>query len=275
MPELPEVETTRLGIRPHLVNRAITEIIVREPRLRRPITDNINTFCVNQKVLEVSRRAKYLILHLSQGVILIHLGMSGHLRINSVHTSWNKHDHIDLRLDNDTLLRYHDPRRFGLFLYIDSPLHLHPLFRLLGPEPLSSDFTGEYLFRQAQSKKQNVKSFIMNSQVVVGVGNIYAAESLFLAGIHPSTPAGLLNLLDFTALAKYIQQVLTQSIQAGGTTLRDFYNSDGKPGYFANELLVYGKKNYSCTRCQSIIESIIIAGRNSFYCPKCQPLLSK
>ncbi len=273
MPELPEVETTRLGIRPHLLDRTITQIIVRETRLRTPVNGNINEICAHQPILGVTRRAKYLIVHLAHGSILIHLGMSGNLRILTNNSPLKKHDHIDVCLDNGTLLRFHDPRRFGLFLYISTPINSHRLFKNLGPEPLSSDFTADYLHCRVKFRKQGIKSFIMNNQIVVGVGNIYAAESLFLAGIHPNTPAGLLKFSDCINLVNYIREVLTKSIKAGGTTLRDFLGSDGKPGYFANELLIYGKKNSSCPRCQTLIESTIIASRNSFYCPTCQPLL--
>lgn len=272
MPELPEVETTRLGIRPHLLNRTITQITVRESRLRVPVTSNINGFCQQQSILDVTRRAKYLILHLGHGAILIHLGMSGNLRILTHNAVLKKHDHIDVCLDNNTLLRYHDPRRFGLFIYLSEPVDFYLRSKNLGPEPLSSDFTADYLFKRIQSRRQSIKSFIMSNQIVVGVGNIYATESLFLSGIHPKTTTELLKFSDCINLVTNIREVLSKSIQAGGTTLRDFLGSDGKPGYFANELLIYGKKNSSCPRCKTLIESTIIAGRSSFYCPTCQPL---
>ncbi len=270
MPELPEVETTKLGITPYLQNQTISNVIIRQSQLRLPVTPNLNTLCVNKTILTISRRAKYLLLHLTEGYLLIHLGMSGHLRFVRAETTPAKHDHIDLCLSNGTALRYHDPRRFGLWLYsAENPLH-HPLLSDLGPEPLSSECHGEYLYFRARHRTQCIKSLIMNNKIIVGVGNIYATESLFLAKIHPKTPAGALSKQQCHDLINHIKQVLQQAIAAGGTTLRDFLTVDGKPGYFSNDLKIYGRQTYPCYVCQTPIESTVIAGRNSAFCPCCQ-----
>ncbi|CEK11915.1 bifunctional DNA-formamidopyrimidine glycosylase/DNA-(apurinic or apyrimidinic site) lyase [Legionella hackeliae] len=272
MPELPEVETTRLGITPDLVNKVITAIHVRQPKLRLMVPP-LDDLCRGQQILAVTRRAKYLLIHLSKGYILIHLGMSGHLRFVKPKLAPEKHDHIDMILNDGCILRYNDPRRFGLWLYTLEPEN-HPLLTHLGPEPLSNDFDGNYLGQKAKNKRQAIKTLIMRSEIVVGVGNIYATESLFLAGIHPQTPAGLLSQEQLNKLVLFIRQVLQQAIHAGGTTLRDFYASDGKPGYFTNRLQVYGRKNYPCYQCNHLIQVITIGSRSSAYCPQCQPLLN-
>ena len=271
MPELPEVETTKRGITPFLVGETIFSVKVRHPQLRAPITPNLSDLCAGQLIISISRRAKYLLLHLSTGHILIHLGMSGHLRVVDAQAPLRKHDHVDVCLTTGTILRYNDPRRFGLYLYLaEDPLQ-HLLFAHLGPEPLTDEFNSEYLFSQAREKKQCIKSFIMNNKIVVGVGNIYAAESLFLAGIHPKISAGQVPYEQIHRLVFHIKQVLLQAINVGGTTLRDFYAADGKPGYFSNALNVYGRQNKPCYSCNTSIEAITIAGRNSAFCPQCQP----
>ncbi|MDP1602164.1 MAG: bifunctional DNA-formamidopyrimidine glycosylase/DNA-(apurinic or apyrimidinic site) lyase [Legionella sp.] len=271
MPELPEVETTRLAISPYLLDETIDKLVTRHQQLRLPVSPDLQ-FSVGQKIRAIERRAKYLLLHLSKGCLLIHLGMSGHLRIANKGALAGKHDHIDLQLVNGLILRYQDPRRFGLWLYLtQNPLE-HPLLSHLGVEPLDDTFNGSYVFNRAHKKTQSIKSFIMNNEVVVGVGNIYATESLFLAGIHPETPAGSISYERFEILISYIKKVLRQAITAGGTTLKDFYALDGKPGYFANELLVYGRKNQPCFRCDTLIEIVRIAGRSSAFCPGCQIL---
>lgn len=272
MPELPEVETTRRGIAPFLLKQTISKIHVRQPQLRLPINVQLTELCPGQQIHIISRRAKYLLLHLTTGYVLIHLGMSGHLSLINKKIAPGKHDHIDLILNNGLILRYSDPRRFGLWLYIKNDPYAHPLLAKLGPEPLSEAFNAQYLWQCSQQKKQSIKSLIMNNAVVVGIGNIYAAESLFLASIHPLTPAGMLNKISFSKLVTQIKAVLNAAINAGGTTLRDFYAVDGKAGYFANNLQVYGRKNLSCYYCNSVIQAIIIAGRNSFFCPSCQQL---
>ncbi len=269
MPELPEVETTRRGISHFLVNQVITQVNVRHRQLRFPIPA-LESLCTGQIIQAISRRGKYLLLELTTGYLLIHLGMSGHLRIAPAGNAAGKHDHIDLLLDNQRILRYNDPRRFGLWLYLTDDPFLHPLLAQLGPEPLSKSFSAIYLSNLAKGKKKAIKSFIMDSKVVVGVGNIYASESLFWAGIHPQTPANRLSMKQYTALVKQIKTVLRQAIEAGGTTLRDFHAHDGKPGYFINQLQVYGRKNLPCARCQTPIQVMIIGGRNSAFCPVCQ-----
>ncbi|WP_133128340.1 bifunctional DNA-formamidopyrimidine glycosylase/DNA-(apurinic or apyrimidinic site) lyase [Legionella nagasakiensis] len=272
MPELPEVETTKRGIHPFLLNQTIECIHVRQTKLRLPIPSDLSTSCADQKILDIARRGKYLLLQLSSGTLLIHLGMSGHLRLDHLHSPIRKHDHVDLYLSNRFILRYHDPRRFGLWLYLTEPPCQHPLLTRLGPEPLSSDFNGDYLYDRAQGKTQSIKSFIMNNHVVVGIGNIYATESLFLAGIHPQAAIGLITKEQFILLSNKIKQVLQQAINAGGTTLRDFYASDGKPGYFSAALNVYGRQGLPCPACHERILAMTISGRNSAFCSKCQPM---
>lgn len=272
MPELPEVETTKEGIKPHLENQVIESIIVRNPRLRLPIVSNINDLCANQKIFTVSRRAKYILIKLGRGSLLIHLGMSGHLRIIPSNSPPEKHDHVDLNLKNQLSLRYCDPRRFGLFHYLPDDPYQHPLLTHLGPEPLGEGFDHDYLYQKTRHKNQAIKSFIMNNDVVVGVGNIYATESLFLAGIHPQRPAKTLSYEDCLHLAQHIKAILCAAIKAGGTTLKDFYAYDGKPGYFTLSLKVYGRKNQACSHCSCAIESQVIGGRASAFCPNCQPL---
>lgn len=272
MPELPEVETTKEGIKPHLTGQNILGVLVRQPKLRVPVNPDINRLCAGKTINKISRRAKYLLIELTQGHLLIHLGMSGHLRlVNSSHAI-DKHDHIDVHLSNGLTLRYRDPRRFGMFLYIDGQPEEHSLLNRLGPEPLSNEFNSTYLIHQAQKKSTPIKSFIMNNQVVVGVGNIYATESLHLSGIHPNSPTNSVSPAHLTTLCGHIKETLQRAIDAGGTTLRDYYSSEGKPGYFSVSLRVYGRQNQPCFTCNQLIDSLHIAGRNSAFCPKCQPL---
>ncbi|MBA3535722.1 MAG: bifunctional DNA-formamidopyrimidine glycosylase/DNA-(apurinic or apyrimidinic site) lyase [Tatlockia sp.] len=269
MPELPEVETTCRGISPYLLKQTIISVIIRQPQLRLPVSPELNSLCVGREIQNLRRLSKYLLFELSEGYLLNHLGMSGHLRIIK-DAEAGKHDHLDLLLSNGYTLRYNDPRRFGLWLYIPENPEQHPLLNRLGPEPFDDSFNGNYLLHRAKSKTQTIKSFIMTNEIVVGVGNIYATESLFWAGIHPLTPAGQLKLAQFDILALRIKEVLQQAIDAGGTTLRDFYGSDGKPGYFSNKLQIYGRKNQPCFHCNSLIQTLRIAGRNSAFCPNCQ-----
>lgn len=271
MPELPEVETTKQGIKPYLKEQIIDSITIRNAQLRLPVPTDIELLCAGKKVMAVTRRAKYILIHLSEGYILIHLGMSGHLRIVPARTEPKKHDHIDLQMTNGNILRYCDPRRFGLFLYIDKNPYQHPLLAHLGPEPLAEEFTSQYLYQRSRNKNQPVKSFIMTNEIVVGVGNIYATESLFLTGIHPQMPAHQLTETSSHLLTTQIKKILESAINAGGTTLKDFYTFDGKPGYFSVSLQVYGRKNQPCFQCNQIIETIVIAGRHSAFCPQCQP----
>ncbi|MGL5741350.1 MAG: bifunctional DNA-formamidopyrimidine glycosylase/DNA-(apurinic or apyrimidinic site) lyase [Legionella sp.] len=270
MPELPEVETTRQGIKPHLEGQIISKISVHNTKLRIPVPENFAKQCTNKKIIAVTRRAKYIMIQLSQGYILIHLGMSGHLRLVSANSPPEKHDHITLTLNNGRTLSFCDPRRFGLFIYLDENPYQHKLLNNLGPEPLSSEFNGDYLFQRAKNKNKPIKAFIMDNEIVVGVGNIYATESLFLANVHPNTPTKMLSEAACHSLTKHIKKVLQHAIECGGTTLRDFYAFDGKPGYFSMSLQVYGRKNKPCFQCQNLIESVCIGGRNSAFCPQCQ-----
>ena len=270
MPELPEVETTRRGIAPHIQGHTIKEIIVRDRRLRWPVPRNLPDKLQDQKILEVGRRGKYLLLSTSAGTLIIHLGMSGSLRVLPCATPYEKHDHVDIKLDTDLCLRLRDPRRFGAVLFTDTDPREHELLRDLGPEPLSDALTGEYLFTRSRKRKTCIKSFIMDSHIVVGVGNIYANEALFAAGIHPRRAAGKVSRENYTALVSAIKKVLRASIKAGGTTLRDFTRSDGKPGYFRLSLLIYDHAGEPCPKCGKPISQAVIAQRATYYCTHCQ-----
>lgn len=272
MPELPEVETTRAAIEPHLLQQRIKAIDVRQGRLRLPVSPELYQACNGRRIEAVLRRAKYLLLQLSEGFILVHLGMSGHMQIVPAGTPPGKHAHVDLLLESGLVLRYYDPRRFGLWLYLDHSPWQHALLAHLGPEPLSDGFDATYLWQRSRNKKQAIKSFIMSNDIVVGVGNIYATESLFLSAIHPLRAAGTLDLDECQTLTHHIRQVLQQAIAVGGTTLQDFYSPEGKPGYFANHLHVYGRKNLACFRCDTLVDAARIGGRTSTFCPGCQPL---
>lgn len=268
MPELPEVETSRRGILPYLKGQIIDKIIVRQPKLRWPVHSDINNV-KGQVILDIKRRAKYLLVQLPNNWIVIHLGMSGSLRILRNPQKAEKHDHIDLVLENGIILRYTDPRRFGSWLWANSLEEISQL-QHLGPEPLSSEFCAEYLFEKAKNRQVPIKSWIMDNHIVVGVGNIYASESLFMAKINPNRKVNSLKLKEFERLVASIKQVLTKSIEQGGTTLKDFLQSDGKPGYFAQKLQVYGRAGEQCLNCDKEIKSQKIGQRNTFYCEYCQ-----
>ncbi|QHB16700.1 bifunctional DNA-formamidopyrimidine glycosylase/DNA-(apurinic or apyrimidinic site) lyase [Mannheimia pernigra] len=272
MPELPEVETSVRGIEPYLKGQIIKKIIVRQPKLRWLISPELSQM-ENAKIDAIERRAKYLIIRTQKGDILIHLGMSGSLGILQAHQQKeiSKHDHVDLVTQNGTILRYNDPRKFGSWLWI-AKAEDHQLLRKLGPEPLSDDFTPDYLFAKSRKKTTACKTFIMTNEVVVGVGNIYACESLFIAGIHPELAAQNLTKKQCERLVSTIKDVLTKAIIQGGTTLKDFIKPDGKPGYFAQVLQVYGRKNEACNDCKNPIETKVIGQRNTYFCPKCQKL---
>lgn len=267
MPELPEVETTRLGVLPHVVQRQLTAIRVRNPNLRWPVV--LPASLVGQRLEEVERRAKYLLFRFSSGTLIVHLGMSGSLRVLTSASAPQKHDHIDLEF-GATLLRYNDPRRFGSMHWQAGAVHEHWLLKHLGPEPFAAEFTGKYLKQLARKRKQAVKNFIMDGRVVVGVGNIYANEALFLAGVRPGVPAARVTLAAYESLAAAIVQVLRAAIDMGGTTLRDFVGSNGEPGYFKQQLYVYGRAGQPCRRCDALLKPQIIGQRASVYCPKCQ-----
>ncbi len=269
MPELPEVETTLRGIAPVLKGQRIEAMVIRNAALRWPIPAEVQQ-AVGQHVHTLQRRGKYILIELQVGGLLCHLGMSGSLRICGPDTPLKKHDHFDIVLASEQCIRYHDPRRFGALLWWDAPALNHPLLKHLGPEPLQSDFNGKYLWQRARGLRVAVKNFIMNGQVVVGVGNIYASEALFMAGIHPSRAAGRISKARYETLAQAIQDVLARAIRQGGTTLRDFQNSAGEPGYFAQDLLAYEREGKNCFQCNTPIKRKVIGQRSSYYCPRCQ-----
>jgi len=278
LPELPEVETTLRGIEPALSGRTINEVIVRNASLRWPVPDQVG-LARGRRVIRCWRRAKYLLIELdsgepavasAQGGLLIHLGMSGSLRICETGDAPRKHDHVDIVLDNGKCIRFNDPRRFGVFTWWEPPAQEHKLLRDLGPEPLSGAFSGNHLWQRSRGRKGAVKNFIMDGKIVVGVGNIYASEALFMAGIHPMRAAGRVSAARYEALAAVIRDVLKRAIAHGGTTLRDFSNSDGNPGYFAQELLVYEREGLPCFQCQAPVRRKVIGQRSSYYCPRCQ-----
>lgn len=270
MPELPEVETTRRGIAPHAVGRRVTGIVVRQRRLRWPVPRALERALPGQVIRAVRRRGKYLLLDTDRGTAIVHLGMSGSLRIVAADSPAGKHDHVDIRFDDGRCLRLTDPRRFGALLWTTEPAEQHELLADLGPEPLDDAFDGEHLFHRSRGRRVAVKNFIMDSHVVVGVGNIYANEALFLAGIHPNRAAGRVSRERYARLAAAIKAVLTASIGMGGTTLRDFVGGDGKPGYFRQTLRVYDRAGAPCRTCGEPLRGVRIGQRSSFYCAHCQ-----
>lgn len=274
MPELPEVETTLRGVEPFLKAGVISHVTIRHFSLRWPVDPRLPEILTGQTIHRLYRRAKYLLLECDRGTLIIHLGMSGRLRILKIsdHIAPDKHDHFDLVANNAYLLRYTDPRRFGAILWTEAPIEQHPLFRHLGPEPLTDVFNNNYLIAQSKKRRCTTKTLIMDGKVVVGVGNIYANEALFMAGIHPKKIANQLTIRDCGQLVSAIKAILKQAIKAGGTTLKDFRKSDGKPGYFAQELNVYGRQGEPCRHCGHLIEHYKEAQRASFYCPICQVL---
>ena len=273
VPELPEVETTRLGLLP-MLGSSVLKLEVMQTRLRLPVSENLSAI-EGLRLDTLTRRGKYLLLGTAKGSALIHLGMSGSLRLTANTEPYRKHDHVALILNNDWSLRFHDPRRFGLFLWLeDEPLN-HKLLATLGPEPLTPAFNAEHLYRLSRTKKQAIKSFIMDGHVVVGVGNIYANEALFYAGIHPLTPAKHLALSDYQRLYQHIYRILSAAIERGGTTLRDFVNSKGDPGYFQQELMVYGREGKPCMICQQSLQLVRVNNRSTVYCSHCQPAFSE
>jgi formamidopyrimidine-DNA glycosylase len=275
MPELPEVETSRRGIEPHLVKQTISAIKIRQHKLRWPVPENLPSLATGQKINEVCRRAKYIYLKLDNGCIIIHLGMSGSLRICTDETPAEKHDHVDICVSGNDgtggkILRLRDPRKFGCVLWTETDINEHKLIKPLGPEPLEEDFTAEYLHKKASKRQCSIKALIMNSHIVVGVGNIYASESLFKAGINPRRRAGNISLGRLQKLVAAIKQTLNESIKQGGTTLRDFTSATGQHGYFAQKLLVYGKAGESCSTCGEAIRQISQQARSTYYCTQCQ-----
>jgi formamidopyrimidine-DNA glycosylase len=270
MPELPEVETTRRGIAQMVTGRRITSVVVREPRLRWRLPPEFGPRLELQKVHQVRRRAKYLLLDLEHGTVIVHLGMSGSLRVLPADTPVLKHDHVDIVLDSGHSLRFNDPRRFGSMHYTADDPAEHALLRKLAPEPLDDDFDAEYLARKARRRKVAIKQFIMNGNLVVGVGNIYASESLFRAGIKPSRPAGRVKKDELKRLVKGIKSVLNAALRAGGTTLRDYVSADGTPGYFRRKLYVYERAGQPCRKCKTPIKQSRSGQRSTYHCPSCQ-----
>lgn len=268
MPELPEVETSRRGIEPWMVGYTILWIEVRNVHLRWPVTNEIISLR-NRRVLSVGRRAKYILLVLDSGYIIVHLGMSGQLRVLLQPQPPNKHDHIDLVMSNGCIIRYIDPRRFGAWLW-SNDLLTSPILTHLGPEPLSNEFNGCWLFDKSRNKSSNIKHLLMNNRLVVGVGNIYASESLFAAQILPSRPAKTLSKKEAILLADSIKLVLLRAIKHGGTTLQNFYQPNGKPGYFIQVLKVYGRSGEPCFVCGTRLKIIKLSQRSTFFCPNCQ-----
>lgn len=269
MPELPEVETTLRGVAPHVVGRLVTAVDIRQPRLRWPVTPGLAELMTGQRLANVVRRGKYLLMDFNQGHALIHLGMSGSLRIANADESPRFHDHFDI-VFGSLALRYCDPRRFGCLLWIEGVPEEHKLLVGLGPEPLTEQFTADYLYARTRKRDQAVKQFIMDSKVVVGVGNIYANEALFMAGIKPIRKAGSLTRKNCQDLVRDIKFVLQRSIEQGGTTLRDFVGGDGKPGYFKQQLLVYGRGGQACTLCSKQLKEVRMNDRTTVYCVSCQ-----
>lgn len=270
MPELPEVETTLRGIHPFVMNAKLTAVKVRNPSLRWPIPVTELELLVGQQIVQATRRAKYILLRFDSATVILHLGMSGSLRVLEKELEPQKHDHVDLVLNDEKILRFNDPRRFGCLLLTHGDPGAHKLLAHLGPEPLDDSFDADYLFKQSRKRNVPVKNFIMQGQVVVGVGNIYASEALFLAGVRPMRVARKVTQKEYSKLVESIKFVLQRSIDMGGTTLRDFTRVDGQAGYFKQKLQVYDRFEQPCHECDAAIKKVVIGQRSSFYCPKCQ-----
>ena len=270
MPELPEVEITLRGLAPHLLGQEIVGVVIRNPKLRWPIPQNLPKLLQGQTIHSLSRRAKYLLVNCGNGTLILHLGMSGSLRILPADAPIEKHDHFDLLLASGQLMRLRDPRRFGAVLWHEGDLALHPLLMSLGPEPFEADFDGDYLYSVIRKRSAAIKLVIMDNHVVVGVGNIYANEALFRSGIHPQLAANKLSKVRCELLVKTIRETLTEAIALGGSSLRDFVNSDGNPGYFQQHYWVYGRAGEVCRACGTLIAQVKQGQRSSFYCQTCQ-----
>jgi formamidopyrimidine-DNA glycosylase len=269
MPELPEVETSRRGIEPHIIDTRVARVIVRNRSLRWPISKTVDRQLVGETIRSVTRRAKYLLINTDNGSAILHLGMSGSVFIVDRDTPAGVHDHVDIEFDSGKTMRFRDPRRFGSLHWSKTPLQ-HKLLKSLGPEPLGDDFNASYLWQKSRGRRVSVKQFIMNAQVVVGVGNIYASEALFLACINPRRAAGRISLQRYERLVVAIREVLASAIKAGGTTLRDFYGGDGEAGYFQQQLEAYGREGEPCRRCDAPITAIVQGQRSTYYCKQCQ-----
>jgi formamidopyrimidine-DNA glycosylase len=269
MPELPEVETTRRGLLPHVIGRAIARVEVREPRLRWPVAKHLPRALADRRIGSLERRGKYLLFGTDAGTLLVHLGMSGSLRYLPAPAPPGAHDHIDVHFDDGGALRFNDPRRFGSFMLTTAPSS-HPLLKDLGPEPLGDKFDADYLWRTSRKRRVAIKQHVMNGRIVVGVGNIYASEALFRAGIHPRRLAGRISRVRFEPLVSSIRDVLRDAIEEGGTTLRNFVGGDGKAGYFRGALRVYERDGSPCINCGTTIERRVQGQRATYYCPRCQ-----
>jgi len=270
MPELPEVETTRRGIAPYVEGKRVERVVVRQAKLRLPVSGEISEELPGRTILRAERRGKYLLLRIERGAVILHLGMSGNLRLVPASNPPGKHDHLDIVLETGLALRFTDPRRFGLALWTGEEPLIHPLLVGLGPEPLENGFTGYYLFQASRGRAVAVKQFIMDGHVVAGVGNIYANEALFRAGIHPGRSAGAISKARFRRLVEALRAVLGEAIDQGGTSLRDFREGEGKPGYFALSLDVYGRGGEPCRRCGATIQATRQGGRSTYFCGRCQ-----
>jgi len=270
MPELPEVETTRRGVEPHAVGRRILALTVHEPRLRWRVQDDVPQRVAGQQIRHAKRRAKYLLLELDSGTLLLHLGMSGSLRVLPADTPRLTHDHFDLILDSGNTLRFNDPRRFGSLHYTTGDPQAHPLLADLAPEPLDRAFDTDYLWRVTRRRRVAIKQLLMNSKLVVGVGNIYANEALFRARIRPRRQARTLSRAEVARLVRAVRAVLAMAIRVGGTTLRDYVGADGEPGYFKQKLYVYERKGTPCRICRTTVRQLTQGQRSTYYCPSCQ-----
>lgn len=271
MPELPEVETTRAGLAPHVVGQAIRSVVVRQPRLRWPVTPSLAEDLPGEVITAVRRRAKYLLFDSPAGTVCIHLGMSGRLRVVPADSALETHDHVDLVLDNDWVVRFNDARRFGSVFWLPgTSADNFSLLTVLGPEPFDGCFDGDSLYQAARGRRVAVKALIMDHRVVVGVGNIYASEALHSAGIHPRRPARRISRSRYAKLATAIRETLAAAIRAGGTTLRDYIGVDGGNGYFQQDLAVYGRAGLSCRRGCGPIRVETISQRSTYFCPGCQ-----
>jgi formamidopyrimidine-DNA glycosylase len=269
MPELPEVETVRRGLAPFLAGHRLLGARIREPRLRWPVAADLDILLRDRRVACLDRRGKYLLLRLDSGCLICHLGMSGSLRLEMATTPPGKHDHLDLLLENGRILRYRDPRRFGAFIWSEDP-ERHPLLAHLGVEPLSPDFDGGRLHALCRGRSTSIKALLMDARRLAGVGNIYANEALFHAGIHPLLAAGRLSRPRCVRLAAAIRDTLTRAIAAGGSSLRDFVDGQGNPGYFQQSYFVYERAGEPCRACGTSIRRIRQGGRSTYFCPRCQ-----
>ena len=272
MPELPEVEVTRCALEPHVVGKTVQDIIIRQPRLRWPIPKELPERMLGQTIVSITRRGKYLLWQVPGGAAIMHLGMTGCLRVLTKDSPPQKHDHVDIIFTDGGRIRYTDPRRFGAMLWADDPVLSHRLLHAMGVEPLGDDFSAKYLLARAAKRRIPTKQLLMDNHVVVGVGNIYACEALFLARIAPTLPANKLSLGQCQALYKHTRAVLRAAIKQGGTTFRDFKRPEGKPGYFKQQLAVYGRAGQPCQCCGTELSTMKIGGRSTFYCSSCQAI---